>query len=68
MHDCIQVYVGGQDVRSVDVVMELNRRGGVPRSPVNATGFEKFGTTQETDDYCATDTNVVHEPIFATFV
>ena len=55
-------------MRSVDVVMELNRRGGVPRSPVNATGFEKFGTTQETDDYCATDTNVVHEPIFATFV
>ena len=57
-----------KDVRSIDVVMDPDRCGGVPRSPVNATWFEKFGTTQETDDHRATNTNVVHEPIFAAFV
>jgi hypothetical protein len=57
-----------KDVWSVDVVMEPNRRSYVPRSPVNATGFEKFRTTQETDDHRAADTNVVHEPIFSAFV
>lgn len=58
----------GKDVRSLAVVMELSIGHGVPRSPVNATRFEKFGTTQQTYYHRATDTDVVHEPIFATFV